>query len=464
MKLRFGHKRGGLSSRQYCPFFIRKFAFASLFIVCLNVFLCEKSDARFATQFTMSVGEEYNDNIFFTKQREHDFITNITPTFTLSYLPPGAGAAGAALTLNISPIGQIFALHPKENNFGDNLNINGKYNYQYSPRLSFDFSEALQTIGQTQTGTLGGNTLNQTLRTPSAPVAPGVPLTNQNLQSFIPNGRTLTNQFSLLGTYLYAPDITINGGYANIVTNYLDQGGTDLSQYMRVRGSYKWRQEHNLYAGYTVQFLKTRDQGNSVVHNFDIGDDYFSNTQIQLTPTLTLAISTGISLNTSNDGPRIANNTSVQLTKLWEKATFRAGVFKGLTSSQGVSGLSDTTNLVTAFSARLTERLSAGMGANYSFYNTDNVNFKPFRVYGGLQYGITSWLCSSLTYAHQRLFSGSGGQNTVLQNQGNIYSNSLLLLFSASFDVWPNVGLAQVQGCGAGLPTVGSQLPQRPAQ
>jgi hypothetical protein len=441
---------------------MRKFAFASLFIVCLNVFLCEKSDARLASQFTISVGEGYNDNIFFTKQREHDFITNITPTFTIIYLPPGA--ASEPLTLNISPQGQIFALHPKENNFGKNLNVNGNYDYRYSPRLSFEFREALQTIGRTQTGTLGSNIFNQPLSAPSAPAVPGVPLSSQNVESFIPNGKTLTNDFSLLGTYLYTPNITISGGYANYVTNYLDQGGTDLSQYVRVKGSYKWREEHNLYAGYTVQFLKTRDQGNSVVHNFDIGDDYFSNTQIQLTPTLTLAISTGLSLNTSNDGPRVANNTSVQLTKLWEKATFRAGVFKGLTSSQGVSGISDTTNLLTAFNARLTERLSVDMGADYSFYNTDNVNFKPFRVYGALNYGITSWLCSNLGYAHRRLFSGSGGQNTVLQTQGNVYSNAVFLLFSASFDVWPNVGLSRGQGCGIGLPAAASQVPQTPAQ
>jgi hypothetical protein len=41
-----------------------------------------------------------------------------------------------------------------------------------------------------------------------------------------------------------------------------------------------------------------------------LGDDFFSNYQIQLSPTLTLTASTGISLNAGNNGPPVANNTT----------------------------------------------------------------------------------------------------------------------------------------------------------
>ena len=405
----------------------------------------------------LSIAEEFNDNIFFSKQREHDFITNITPTFTLLYQPPAASAS--PLTLNISPTGQIFALHPKENNFGDGVNINGGYTYQYSPRLSFDVRETFQTIGRTQTGPVGGTSFNQPPRTSTAPVAPGIPLSSLNVANFIPNGRTLDNQLSLSGAYLFSPNITISGGYANSFINYLDQGGTDISHFMGVRAGYKWRQDHNLHVGYGIEIVKNRNADDNVVHHFDIGDDYFSSTQIQLTPTLTLAFSTGISLNSGGEGPRIANNTNVQLTKIWERASFTASVRKGLTSSQGVSGLSDTIDFITSFNILLTERLSGNAGVDYAFFNTDSVNFKPFRAYGGLQYGINSWLCSGLRYTHRRLFSGSGGQNTVLQTQGNVYGNSLFLLLTASFDVWPNFGLARGQGCAA---TVPAGVPQYP--
>jgi hypothetical protein len=369
-------------------------------------------------------------------------------------------AEAKPLTLNISPTGQIFARHPEQNNFGDGLNINGGYIYQYSPRLSFDISESLQTIGRTQTGTSGGNLFNQRPLTPTAPGAPGVPISSQDLSSFIANGRTLTNQFSLFGVYLFAPDIALSSGYTNSFINYLDQGGTDISHSIGIRGTYSWSQEHNLHIGYTLGIFKFRDGDNGVVHNFDIGDSYFSSTQIQLTPTLTLAFSTGISLNTSSQGPRIANNSNVQLTKIWERASLTAYVRKGLTSSQGVSGISDTIDLGTTFNILLTERLTGNAGADYSLFNTDDVNFKPFRVYGGLQYGITSWLCSNVRYTHRRLFSGSGGQNTVLQTGGNVYGNSLFLILSASFDVWPNFGLAQGPRCAALVPGGAPQFPQ----
>jgi hypothetical protein len=404
------------------------------------------------------VAEEYNDNIFFTEQREYDFITNITPTLTFLYQPPVESAS--PFVLNISPVGQIFARHPEENNFGDGVNVNGGYTYRYSPRLTFDIRDTFQTTGRTQTGLTAGSAFNRPLFTPTQPGAPGLPISSVNVANFVPNGRTLDNQFSFSGSYLVGPNVTLGGGYTNSFINYLDQGGTDVSHSLGIRGSYRWRQEHNLSATYSVQFLNPRDNRNSVIHNFNIGDDYFSNTQIQLTPTLILGFSTGVSLNTSDDGPRITNNTNLQLIKIWEKASFRVGVFKGLTSSQGVSGLSDTVDLVTSFNFVFTERLSGNAGVDYSVFDTDDVNFKPFRAYSGLQYEVTKWLCSGARYTHRRLFAGSGGENTVLQNRGNVYGNSVFLLLSVNFDLWPNLGLARDRGCGT-MPVGASQFPQR---
>ena len=422
-------------------------------LIALDFVFCHAVRAQIASRFTLSVGEEYNDNIFFTKSKTHDFITNISPTFTILYQP--LASSFTTLNLNITPRGQIYALNPEENNFGDGLNINGGYIHQISPRLDLSVQDTFQTVGRTLTG----NTTNQPTFTPTGPPTPGVPISSLNIANFIPNGRTLNNQFTLTGTFRYAPDINFTAGYTNSFVNYLDQGGSDLTNQMGVRASYKWRQEHNLYAGYTVDVIRSRDNGTSVVHNFNIGDDYFSNTRIELTPTLTLGFSTGVSLNTSDQGPRVANNTNVQLTKVWERASLRFGVFKGLTSSFGVSGVSDTTDLVNAFNILLTERLSANAGVNYSLFDTDDVNFKPLQIYGGLQYGITSWLCSALNYSHRRLFSGSGGQNTVLQTRGNVYGNSVFLLFSASFNVWPSVGFATGSSCAPGSLFPGPQFP-----
>ena len=97
--------------------------------------------AAFASQFSLLVGEEYNDNIFFERKKEHDFVTVIRPTLHLYYAP--AGQAAPTLTLNISPTGLIYARNSELNDFGfsDTSDITGGYTYFYSPRLTFSFSE-----------------------------------------------------------------------------------------------------------------------------------------------------------------------------------------------------------------------------------------------------------------------------------------------------------------------------------
>ena len=204
-----------------------------------------------------------------------------------------------------------------------------------------------------------------------------------------------------------------------------------------------------------MEIIKTRDGENNVVHNFDVGDDYFSNTKIELTPTLTLTLSTGLSFNAGGDGPSIANNSNLTLTKLWETATFTIGGRKGLTGSHGVAGISDTTSFFTTFNIRLTERLSGNFGADYSLFDTDDVNFNTMQANAGLQYAITSWLCSSLSYSHRRRDSGAGSSNTDLLTRGNIYSNSVFVAISGNFDVWPSMGLAKsARSCSAGIQSV----------
>lgn len=420
-------------------------------IILVAVLLPIRGEARFASRFSIAVGEEYNDNIYFLKQREHDFITQITPTLTLLYQP--TTATEPSLRFDISPTGQIFARHSEENNFGENLNLNGGYTHHYSPRLTFHLTETLRLRGDSRTVGVGGEWTLPAPRTPTGPPTPGLPA-SQRLGDFISDGRTLDNAFSLQGRYRYSPEISISGDYTLGYTAFLDRGGNDITNSIGVRGVYNWRQEHNLHAGYKVDVIKTRDGESNVVHNFDIGDDYFSTTQIQLTPTLTLAASTGISLNTGNDGPRVANNSALTLTKLWETAALRLGASKGLTNSFGVSGLSDTVSFFTAFTIRLTERLAGIAGVDYSLYDTDDVNFKTLRAGGGVQYAVTNWLCSSLRYSHRRLYSGSGAQNTDLLTRGNVYGNSVFLNFSAHFDVWPNMGLARGStGCPVVVPT-----------
>jgi hypothetical protein len=393
--------------------------------------------AAFASQFSLGVGEEYNDNIFFTKKKEHDFITSLSPTLSFFYAPPGEVAPTGSLT--ITPAGQLYARHSEENNFGDNISVNGLYTYRYSPRLSFNLSDTLRWQGATRTG--GLNDLGQ-LQT-GLTTSPPEPSSSQNLKDLISRGDQATNSFSFQTAYLYRPDISFNGFYTNAFTKFIAAGGTDVFHTIGARGVYNWRRDHNLHAGYSVSIANSRDGENGIIHNFDIGDDYFSNYNLQLSPTLSLTASTGLSFNAGSSGPRIANNTNITITKLWEVAVLNAGLNKGLTPSFGVSGISDTTYLFTNFNMRLTERVSTNANARLSFFDTKDVNFKTFQAGIGLQYLITSWLSSALNYRFNWIDSGAGASRSDLLDRGSVHSNSIFLTLTSTFDLWPNTGLAR---------------------
>ena len=454
MRCKFRIRHRGALSADLKPFYVDRGSFRSfpVFVLILVVFLCDNAQAQFTSQFSLSLAEEYNDNIFFTKQREHDFITQIIPTFSLQFRP--ATAPAHVINFDFSPSGELYARNSDLNNFGDNLVFNGGYSYDYSPRLSFRLLDSLRRQGDTRSVGFGAEGDRRQPLAPTQPPVIGLPV-SQTLGDFISDGATLANNFSISGRYLYAPDITLSGEYNTAYTSFLDAGGSEFSNRIGLRGTYNWRQEHNIHAGYSLQIIKSRDGENNVVHNFDIGNDYFSNTKIELTPTLTLTLSSGLSFNAGGDGPSIANNSNLTLTKLWETATFTIGGRKGLTGSHGVAGISDTTTAFTTFNIRFTERLSGNFGADYSLFDTDDVNFTTMQANAGLQYAITNWLCSSLSYSHRRRDSGAGSSNTDLLTRGNIYSNSVFVAISGNFNVWPSMGLAKsARSCSSGIQSV----------
>ena len=415
--------------------------------------------AAVASQFSLLVGEQYHDNIFFQKNKEHDFVTVITPTLHLFYAP--TGQAVPTLNLNISPSAQLYARHPELNGFGDEMSSSASYTHHYSPRLTFTLSDVFRRQGQTRTpGTEGFSVPGVPTVGPPVEQIPG-----HNLNDFISQGDQLTNNFALQGRFLYRPDISITGGYTNYYAKFLDVGGSDWSQSFGVRGVYKWQQDHNLHVGYRITTYNHRNGDSGVVHDFDFGDDYFSNYvyKVELTPTLSLSASSGLSINTSDDGPRIANNSTITLTKLWETASLTGGLRKGLTPSFGVAGISDTTALFSNFRIQLAERLTGDARVVYSFYDTDDVNFKTFSATAALNYVFTSWLSSNLSYSYRFINSGAGANKTDLLTQGTVDGSSVFLSLTARFNIWPNTGLARDLSSTALAPVMRTPFPRTPA-
>ena len=58
---------------------MRTRSWAAVFAFIALALSVELTEAHFASRFSLSAGEEYNDNVFFTQKKSHDFVTVITP-------------------------------------------------------------------------------------------------------------------------------------------------------------------------------------------------------------------------------------------------------------------------------------------------------------------------------------------------------------------------------------------------
>jgi len=61
-----------------------------LLLLCLvfGVAFTPQAEAGFASRFSFSFSQEFNDNIFFEEQKEGDFITSFIPTLSFLHAPP----------------------------------------------------------------------------------------------------------------------------------------------------------------------------------------------------------------------------------------------------------------------------------------------------------------------------------------------------------------------------------------
>lgn len=437
------------------------------------------SEARLASQLSVSVGEEYTDNVFFSAQKQYDLITVVTPKLGLIYQPSPTSASRVTVDLNAPA--EIFARHSELNNIGDRLSLRTRFDYPYSRRLSFSFTECLGRLGQARNGGYGdarrgegfgggenigssgglggGRGQGQSGGCGGSGgfggAGSGGSQSLANEGELVTSGELLENNFEASGHFLTTPNLSLHGTYEWRYVAFIDAGGKETSHGGEIEASYsRWRQ-HNLRARYRIEFLTSRDGQTHMIHDVDLGDDFLSTQQIRLTPTLTLSAATGISLATGGGKFRLQHKLNVRLLKIWRTAAFEIGVRRGLTGSFGVGGPSFTTSFFSHFTISLTRRLNTFVSADYSMFDTDQQKFNTFVAGAGIQYNIFYWLSASLAYTYRRADTeGSSSRSTLLQ-QGKADSSSVFVMLSAAFDIWPQVGFGRDLG-GFQNPSSGS--------
>ena len=421
------------------------------------------AEARFASQFSLSAGEQYTDNVFFSEPKQYDFITVITPTLGLIYQPSSTSASKFTADLNVPA--EIFARHSALNNIGDQLSLRSRLDYPYSRRLSFELTDCLGRLGKARNGEFGntqgggfggtGSLGNFSGRGNSGGCGgsggfgEGGLLSRGNQSSLneaglITTGETIENSFDANGQFLYTPNLTFRSLYQWRYLAFIDAGGKEMSHAGAIEGRYSGWLHQNLSARFTLEYIKSRNGDTNLVPNIDIGDDFISSRKIQLTPTLTLSVSNGIGLLTQSKFP-IKHNLNVSLMKLWQRATFQTDVRRGITGSYGASGPSYTTSFFSNFTILLTRRLNMFASVGYSMFDTDQGNFNTFIAGAGIRYNIFYWLSVNLAYTYRRANPEGGSLNSTSSLQGKTDSNAVFIMFSAAFDIWPHLGLGRGQ-------------------
>jgi len=388
-----------------------------LLIFCLlfSVAFPHQAEAGFASGLSIAVSEEYNDNIRFAAEPEADFITSFIPTFTFLHAPPASEIP--TFKANVTFPMQIFANTSELTNIGQNVYSTTDYLYQYSPRLTFRLRNVLERVDESRTTSRDAFDF-------------------QGTSGLVTSGAQFSNNFSVDTKFLNTPRTYFTSRFLGRYRNFIDDGGDESRTSVGLKGFYVWKQEHNLFVGYSLDYFTSRDGETNLIHNLDIGDEFFSNYKLQLTPTLSFTYSSGISFTSADTGLAIGNRANLSLTKVWQRASLTTGVRRRLTNSFGLSGLSQTTTAVTRFNVALTEFVSFTADVNFSFFDREDDNFTVFRARTGIHYRLNSWLQTNLRYSYRRRD----------EDTGDINSNSILLFLGSNFDTWPRFGLGRNLG------------------
>jgi len=384
-----------------------------IFLVLLCIAFAQRAEAGFASGFSFAVSEEYNDNILFSVAPEADFITSFIPTFTFLYAPPASEIP--TFKANFSSPLQIFANNSDLTNIAQNVYTTADYLYQYSPRLSFKLRNVLQRVGEGR-------------------VTSRDAFDFQGTADLVTSGAQFSNNFSIDTTFLNSPRTYFTSRFLGRYRNFIDDGGDESRTSVGLKGFYVWKQEHNLFVGYSLDYFTSRDGETNLIHNIDIGDDFFSNYKLQLTPTLSFSASGGLSFTSADTGQAIGNRVNLILTKVWQRASLTTGVRRRLTNSFGLSGLSQTTTVVTRVNVALSELLTFTADVNFSFFDREDDDVTVFRARTGIHYRLNSWLQTNLRYSYRRRD----------EDTENINSNSILLFLGSNFDTWPRFGLGRI--------------------
>lgn len=356
---------------------------------------------------TMTVSERYDSNVRLTTPAVSDYVTAIQPGARVEYrddLVQGTLTGGFR--------SEVYARNPELNYVGANGSMVANLD---------------NAVGRMVRG-LGLRVTDSMMYTPQplAFVTPEAPESSLFHGIQVGRNNTLTNAAIFQGSYAITPSAQLNASYSHSMRKFLDQPGSGnngalfntIIQTFSTGPQYQITPTQLIGASYQYQHFSSEPNTGgigavTVVHGGMV------TWKSSLTRELTLSISPGVSLLTSNpDKPRYTMLGSLQ----WSDGRTTAGLFyvRSVRPGMYINSSNVLSDVVTAsLSQNLTSEWSVSAQSSYAANTSIGqtpLRFESFSETGSLNYAFYPGMVAtaSITYLHFRI---EGTQNQEYDRQ-----------------------------------------------
>lgn len=333
---------------------------------------------------TLTVGEEYNDNIFSdNRNRQSDFITTFTPGLTLAF-----ESAVYRFLLSGSVSALVYADHSELNDAAmGRASLLASGDYRLSPRATAALTNTYTKSESSNTASLEG----------------------------ISTGRRSSQSNTITPSYSYnLTQLTTMRLIASYALERFSGGGTADSDVYRIEANADHRFSPRLTgtAGYQFAYLDLSAQPNVKTHTPKIGATYL------FSPTLTASVSAGPQFVDTNGTTSVNAFEHADVSQAFSFGSATASYDHSTTTAGGLGGTSETDTVAGGFFVnRWIRNLTLGVTPRYTYARlgaaggtTSNGTVKSFSVGLSSGYQLLSWMGVLVQYNlfHQRASSRSG--------------------------------------------------------
>jgi hypothetical protein len=388
----------------------------------IGVARCTLADPLVLTP-QLSVGEQYNDNIFFDATHREDYVTTVSPGLTLNYQSPRT-----TTFLSGSTTAAWFARHTQQDRTFDSQFGTLGMSYDASPRLTLTVNDGVTHLHQTRTS-FGAPAVTG----PPPPQAqPPGPATEAS--ALLPRGEVFSNFFAGSAAYRLTPLWTSTLTYSNGLNDFTNPGGHELTNQAAVSLGYAWSPVLSLSPYYSYSRFDVRLGPSTESHSAGVGAGY------QLGQTWSVNGSVGFFVNRplGSNGDSISTRTGptvdLVLTRTFAHSTAQAGVSQQVTASAGVAGTAVTRRAFLVYGLTLSPHLTASVTPSYSEFNTSQTDFRVLQVPAVLTYTFLKYFSATLSYSYR--YQESSQPVPGVLDQGTVDGNLVQLYVTAFYPAW----------------------------